>query len=241
MADGSSLGGVNAYGWGVSDWSISATYSMRADGAHSGSNLGGYHQWRGVLNGSTSLAEWMRLQGGNLGVGVAPTAGNGLLQLASGTTKANGIAAGTDTFLFRDAAGSWKIGGQNAFAALQVDGSNSGTNGGGYVALRANGSAFCVLGNWSAIIGGAYDSTATLYYGGNIRITDGATVRIALDSSGNFLWNGMTAGTSAAKVLCLANGTAPTTSPAGGGQLYVESGALKYRGSSGTVTTLGAA
>ena len=50
-----------------------------------------------------------------------------------------------------------------------------------------------------------------------------------------------TFGTSAAKVLAIANGTAPTTSPAGIGQLYVESGALKFRGSSGTVTTIAAA
>jgi len=50
-----------------------------------------------------------------------------------------------------------------------------------------------------------------------------------------------TFGTSAAKVIGLANATAPTTSPAGMGQLYVESGALKYRGSSGTVTTIAVA
>ncbi len=35
--------------------------------------------------------------------------------------------------------------------------------------------------------------------------------------------------------------TAPTSNPTGGGLLYCESGALKYRGSSGTVTTLGPA
>lgn len=41
------------------------------------------------------------------------------------------------------------------------------------------------------------------------------------------------------KVVYLANRTtAPTTNPSGGGILYCESGALKYRGSSGTVTTL---
>lgn len=33
--------------------------------------------------------------------------------------------------------------------------------------------------------------------------------------------------------------TVPTTNPVGGGALYVQGGALKYRGSSGTVTTLG--
>jgi hypothetical protein len=48
-------------------------------------------------------------------------------------------------------------------------------------------------------------------------------------------------GTSAANVIGIANGTAPSSSPASMGQLYVEAGALKYRGSSGTVTTLGAA
>jgi hypothetical protein len=35
--------------------------------------------------------------------------------------------------------------------------------------------------------------------------------------------------------------TVPTTNPTGGGILYVDAGALKYRGSSGTVTTLGPA
>jgi hypothetical protein len=34
---------------------------------------------------------------------------------------------------------------------------------------------------------------------------------------------------------------APSVNPAGGGILYVEGGALKYRGSNGTVTTIGAA
>jgi len=43
-------------------------------------------------------------------------------------------------------------------------------------------------------------------------------------------------------VIGIANATtAPTTNPTGGGVLYVEAGALKYRGSSGTITTLGVA
>jgi hypothetical protein len=61
-------------------------------------------------------------------------------------------------------------------------------------------------------------------------------------TSGNVGIGGATSfGTSAAHVLGLGNATAPTSSPAGMGQLYVESGALKYRGSSGTVTTLAVA
>ena len=40
-------------------------------------------------------------------------------------------------------------------------------------------------------------------------------------------------------VLGMANATTvPTTNPTGGGVLYIQAGALKYRGSSGTVTTI---
>jgi hypothetical protein len=64
------------------------------------------------------------------------------------------------------------------------------------------------------------------------------TQAMFLDATGN-LGLGVTAfGTAAAKIIGIANGTAPTTSPAGMGQLYVEGGALKFRGSSGTVTTI---
>lgn len=69
----------------------------------------------------------------------------------------------------------------------------------------------------------------------------GFTQRIWLSSVGNYGFGSGSFGTGAVGVLSIANGTAPSTSPAGVGQLYVESGALKYRGSSGTVTTLGVA
>jgi hypothetical protein len=59
-------------------------------------------------------------------------------------------------------------------------------------------------------------------------ISDQANVGIGQD----------TFGTSAKYVLAMANATAPTTSPTGCGQLYVEGGALKFRGSSGTVTVV---
>jgi hypothetical protein len=61
---------------------------------------------------------------------------------------------------------------------------------------------------------------------------------MTVSNNGNLGVGVVTFGTSAANVIGLANATAPTTSPAGMGQLYVEAGALKYRGSSGTVTTL---
>ena len=60
---------------------------------------------------------------------------------------------------------------------------------------------------------------------------------MTLDASGNLLVGLTTAGTTAAKTIQIADGTAPTANVTGG-QLYVEAGALKYRGSSGTVTTI---
>jgi hypothetical protein len=67
----------------------------------------------------------------------------------------------------------------------------------------------------------------------------------AFDGLGNVFCNGQTVanGLGGGKgVIAIANATtAPTTNPTGGGILYVQGGALKYRGSSGTVTTLGAA
>jgi hypothetical protein len=63
------------------------------------------------------------------------------------------------------------------------------------------------------------------------------TQAMTLDALGNLLVGLATAGTTAAKTIQIANGTAPTANVTGG-QLYVEAGALKYRGSSGTVTTI---
>lgn len=69
-----------------------------------------------------------------------------------------------------------------------------------------------------------------------------ATYDFVLTKEGNFAFGGVGSFGSGAKVISIANATTtPTTNPSGGGILYCESGALKYRGSSGTVTTLGAA
>lgn len=68
--------------------------------------------------------------------------------------------------------------------------------------------------------------------------TDGsaATENIALLAAAAPNWQSMDRG------LFIGNATTvPTGDPSSGGFLYVESGALKYRGSSGTITTLGAA
>lgn len=73
---------------------------------------------------------------------------------------------------------------------------------------------------------------------GRFIVGTGSVDNLWLEPNGNLGLGVNTFGTSAANVLGLKNATAPTTSPAGMGQLYVEAGALKYRGSSGTVTTI---
>lgn len=80
----------------------------------------------------------------------------------------------------------------------------------------------------------AFNSLGALQLGAN------NAVAFSITTTPNFGFRTTSFGTSAVGVIGIANGTAPTTSPAGIGQLYVEAGALKYRGSSGTVTTLGA-
>lgn len=78
--------------------------------------------------------------------------------------------------------------------------------------------------------------------GSTTTITVGSTAGTSTTQlNGNVGLGVSTFGTSAANVLGMINATAPTTSPAGMGQLYVDAGALKYRGSAGTVTTIAAA
>jgi hypothetical protein len=68
-----------------------------------------------------------------------------------------------------------------------------------------------------------------------------STERMRIESNGSIGIGGASFG-GGARVVHLANAaTVPTTNPSGGGVIYCEAGALKYRGSSGTVTTLGAA
>ncbi|NBS62575.1 MAG: hypothetical protein EBT26_11180, partial [Microbacteriaceae bacterium] len=77
---------------------------------------------------------------------------------------------------------------------------------------------------------------------GSISFTDGLT---AINMPGNRnIGFGSGAGSfgGGTAVIAIANASAvPSSNPTGGGILYVESGALKYRGSSGTITTIAVA
>ena len=64
------------------------------------------------------------------------------------------------------------------------------------------------------------------------------TVLAKIAASGNIVAGNMAIATSSVSTIHISNGTIPSANPTGGGVLYVEAGALKYRGSSGTVTTI---
>ena len=110
---------------------------------------------------------------------------------------------------------------------------------GPYVIFQNSTGNFGDIGSELAITGGGSAGNLTL----NSRSTSNLcfavadSVKMRLDVSGNLLVGLTTAGTTAAKTIQIADGTAPTANVTGG-QLYVEAGALKYRGSSGTVTTI---
>lgn len=69
----------------------------------------------------------------------------------------------------------------------------------------------------------------------------GNTERMRISNDGSIGIGGVSYG-GGSLVMFLANAvTVPTTNPTGGGILYVEAGALKYRGPSGAITPIGAA
>jgi hypothetical protein len=192
---------------------------------------------------------------------LSASSGATALAITANSTSANGTYvqinnSGTaNTFL-----GAWKalLGAGNATDTVLLSsgatlglGVNSGTN----VPLSISSTGLAVTGALSCTgavtisdrinaaanfdFRGAGDVYTTLSSGTNFYIRSISAVNVFTAADTGNIGIGVTAfGTSAAKVLGMANATAPTTSPAGMGQLYVEGGALKYRGSSGTVTTI---
>lgn len=65
--------------------------------------------------------------------------------------------------------------------------------------------------------------------------------RARLDTLGNFGIGGSSFGSGQGSIFLGNTSVVPSTNPALGGLIYIEAGALKYRGSSGTVTVLGIA
>lgn len=69
-------------------------------------------------------------------------------------------------------------------------------------------------------------------------VASSGAVRLTTAGSGNIGINSTSYGSGVGAVALANATTVPTTNPTGGGVLYSEAGALKWRGSSGTITTI---
>jgi hypothetical protein len=167
--------------------------------------------------GSTTIAERMRIAAnGNITIpGALAVDTSTLVVDATNHLVAIGVAAATNKLTVQ---------------GTPADASLSAYN--GILAFNGVGSTACEIGVPATGANGAWIQAKSVS-------NNGSAYDLMLQPAGGNLGVGVTSfGTSAAKVIGIANGTAPSSSPAGMGQLYVENGALKYRGSSGTVTTI---
>jgi hypothetical protein len=210
-----SLSSVSATANAINIYSSKATLNITADGATNAAGTTISYSWANGGQGplifrNASIANVMTLDAsGNVGVGVTPSQ---KLDVFSSTGCVARIRGG----------------------------SGSGQSAAFYVSNTAGTSTLAAFGDGANMIGGTVDSSAMVYAGASIPLVFyvNSAERMRIDSSGNLLVGGLTtAGTTAAKTIQIANGTAPTANVTGG-QLYVEAGALKYRGSSGTITTI---
>lgn len=184
--------------------------------------------------------ERFRIDNGNLGIGISNPSTYGRFIVAATTGAGRHLAlssTGQTIASYND---------NNLISALDVrnlaiTAINQGT--GIDFSLGTDGATAFSGGSIRAMAEGDYLTAGARNAGLQFFVVAGNSLNNAfrITSSLNFGFGTTSFGTNAARVLAIANGTAPTSSPAGLGQLYVESGALKYRGSSGTVTTLAAA
>lgn len=220
-----------------------------------------------TLGFGTASAEKMRLDSsGNLGLGVTPSAWastSKVIQIgATGFLENNNGGSTYFGYNAYRAAGGWtRIGAGYA----QLFGAETSGNYAWYIAgsstagsaitftqaMTLDASGKLGIGTTSpgaqlTVIGSAaklyVDLSGDNYYDAENHVfrNFAGTERARIDSSGNLLVGTTSTPTSAVKVIAMGNATAPTASITGG-VLYVEGGALKYRGSSGTVTTIAAA
>jgi hypothetical protein len=215
------VNGNENYVYLFSNYSIgnNARVRFRAVGAGGGSGYGGDFRISTRATNNTWNTDVLIVDSsGNVGISVTPSAwGSGLKALQVG-------ARGYGSFFDFN----------NDVVALSSNLFWTGSNYG-----RISASSKYAVAYYQDIGSGSHQWLSSSAAGTN-GVAPTMNTNMVLDASGNLLVGLTTAGTTAAKTIQIANGTAPTANVTGG-QLYVESGALKYRGSSGTITTLAVA
>jgi hypothetical protein len=189
-----------------------------------------------LVTGSTAYDALIRT---HTGLSISTNGGSGTqVRISSTGLAVTGALSATTGANFATSSGNVGIGTSSPATLFDVTGGSgtqanpptSGTTSGGVARIRSFNNALD--------IGSTTANTLWLQAANSTNLA--LVYPISLNPSGGNILVGTTTngGTGADRVIAIANGNAPSSSPAGMGQLYVESGALKYRGSSGTVTTI---
>lgn len=205
----------------------------------------------------TGVLTWLQTPtSANLAAAVSDETGSGALVFASGPTISSpNISAGnleftsTGQIIRGDMSGTFanrlafqtNLNNSSTFLAIIPNGTATLTG----FQLYSNSNRTLALSRFQCIMQGGIQAafiSDNINSGTNLPITfnTSGVSRLILETNGNIGINGNSYGASSVGVIGIANATAiPTGNPTNGGVLYVEAGALKYRGSSGTITTLG--
>ena len=194
--------------------------------------------------GTENLAIGTFAMNSNLSGSFNVAIGASALQISNGAT--GNMAIGRLTMY--QTTGEQNVGIGGAVLYSNTSGSYNVSIGAGTLFSLASGSGNTVIG-WNAGVGQTAGSGNILIgfniaapsLSGSDQLNIGNTIYGNL-STGNIGFKTTNQFGSGTGVIGIANaGAVPTTNPTGAGVLYVEAGALKYRGSSGTVTTIAAA
>lgn len=225
---------------GNRDWQMQKGVTVDAGGANSGTLT------NALRFGSSTSTEGIgsnRSVGGNNQNGVDIfTASTRRLSVTSGGNVGVGIHNPGEKLTV--AGGSVLIDNARAYRAVNASGAATSL-------LQLNASDTCQVGSLSAVSGlkpgiefyvsgslAAEFNAARRFLASNGATITGLSVTGDATTTDSVLIGSGADKASGARVVALQNATAPSGTPSGGGVLYVEAGSLKFKGSSGTVTTL---
>lgn len=222
---------------------FTAAFTINANTSNGADNLGaticgggGTGQGRGsylAVNGNESAgAGWWEL-----GTGDASGA-SGKIRLFHASSEFLISDLSNNTLWKFTANNELKFGGtNNHIMATTIDGSDTAAisvnAGGGFNSSGTRGGFLLMYGNEHGSVGSVVLSAGSATSGGLSLCSPASngSIRHIVNSSDWFTVN-------ADGTLKIHNTSAPGGTPSGGGYLYTESGALKYKGSSGTVTSI---